>query len=223
MFFSENGGEKLYLPLPVGQPHLALRREAVLPVGTPPPQRVHHPQVSRRDRLDFRKINPVALNGRGARELDQAGAVLVVRGAEVARGQEVAELGPVDSRLVWILVLYRDRSVEARKVSRERLEKKMKEIRINARVEGRGGDGRETSIAGRVLFFLPIESGSRIRPSAPRSRAQTANYDEKLVPAQTFEAHLRRQVDLVERQDRGRLAPADAAAGRRRRRRRIRR
>jgi hypothetical protein len=137
MFFSENGGEKLYLPLPVGQPHLALRREAVLPVGTPPPQRVHHPQVSRRDRLDFRKINPVALNGRGARELDQAGAVLVVRGTEVARGQEVAELGPVDSRLFWILVLYRDRSVEAQKVSRERLEKKMKEIRINAR-EGRG-------------------------------------------------------------------------------------
>lgn len=63
--------------------------------------------------------------------------MLVVRGTEVARGQEVAELGPVDSRLFWILVLYRDRSVEAQKVSRERLEKKMKEIRINAR-EGRG-------------------------------------------------------------------------------------
>ena len=91
--------KKKNLPLPVGQPHLALRREAVLAVRGPPPQRVHHPQVPRRHRLDLGEVDPVALDRRGARELDQARAVLVVGGAEVARGEQVAELGPVDPGL----------------------------------------------------------------------------------------------------------------------------
>lgn len=127
------------LPLPVGQPDLPLRREAVLPAGGRSPQRVHHPQVARRDRFHFREINPVALDRGRAGELDQTGTVLVVGGLEVARGEEVAELGPVDSGLkkwgcgvrgIWRRSVERARGGE-KEVRREKVERKerRKEIR----------------------------------------------------------------------------------------------
>ena len=92
--------EKNLSPLPVGQTDLALSREAVFPVGRRPPQRVHHAQVPRRHGLHLGEVDPVALDRGRAGELDQARAVLVVGGAEVARGEQVAELGPVDPGLL---------------------------------------------------------------------------------------------------------------------------
>jgi hypothetical protein len=95
----QGGRGRATLSSSIRQTHLPLGGEPEFTGGRRLPQPVHDPQVGRRHGLDLGEVDPPPGDGRGARQLNQAGPVLMVRRRDGGRRLGGAERGPVNAGL----------------------------------------------------------------------------------------------------------------------------